>query len=139
MHLEADYLSPSRAGGGVRHSSLCVYEVMTPIGGPGRALPSEDVARSPSDSLGWPVAAAVAAIGLLVVGVIVWRMWGAPMYCPPPPALRCLNTAPYHRLHPLRAEALWAASALSALIGLFWASRILIGRRRVGRPGGVGA
>jgi hypothetical protein len=87
--------------------------------------------------MAWPITAAVAAIGFLVVGVLVWRMWG-PIYCPPPPALRCYNTAPFHRLHPLRAEALWAMSALSALIGLIWATRIRIGRRGVARPGGLG-
>jgi len=111
--------------------------------------------RSPSDSLGWPVAAAGAAVVFLVVGTMMWSVWG-PRYCPAHSGLAphftsssgslvtshthlgCVDIAPQHRMHPLRAEALWAVSALSALIGLFWAAGILVGRRSVARPDGLG-
>jgi hypothetical protein len=66
-----------------------------------------------------PVATAVAAVALLVAGAVVWRMTSTPG--PAPPGSRGITfvyLAPPHRLHPLRAELLWAASALLALVGI---------------------
>lgn len=112
--------------------------------------------RRSFDSMVWPVAAAAVAFGFLVVGVMVWSVWGR-MYCPghlglgpehtPPPGSlvtshsrwACLDVGPQHRLHPYRAEALWAASGLSAFVALIWAAHIFIGRSvRGARPGGLG-
>ena len=55
----------------------------------------------------------VVAVALFVAGIVTWRMFSTWPHCsghfscgaPPPP----------HRLHPLRAELLWAASAFFAL------------------------
>ena len=77
-----------------------------------------------------PVIAVVAAVALFVAGVVVWRMTSTPgpvspgrrgiffVYFPPP-----------HRLHPLRAELLWAVSAVFALVAF------ATGLRQRGRPG----
>jgi hypothetical protein len=68
------------------------------------------------------VVAAVTAVALFVAGVVVWRMT-APVYPAVPrcPANSlCYNPFPAfaHRLHPLRAEMLWVASALLALLAI---------------------
>jgi len=94
--------------------------------------------RQRFDSLAWPVAAVVAAFGFLVLGVVVWHKWGPGPGGTACDASRCFQFRPSHREHPLRAEAIWTASALLALIGLFWAARILVGRRGVARPDGLG-
>jgi hypothetical protein len=71
-----------------------------------------------------PLIALVLAVALFVAGVVEWRMFspacdtklvGCRLALPPP-----------HRLHPLRAELLWAASAFFGLVALgvgLWAWR----------------
>ena len=84
-----------------------------------------------------PVAAMLLALALLVAGVVTWRMFsGLP---PHHPSHRVAGPSvvayfyPVHRLHPLRAELLWAASAVFALIAVGAGLRA---RRRptAGRP-----
>lgn len=86
------------------------------------------------------MAALVAGVALFAGGVVAWRMMSpvhAPSSCLPP----CSNSlapsfaAPY-RLHPLRAELLWAASGAFVLVALGFA---LSGRRgrTAGHPAGV--
>jgi hypothetical protein len=74
-----------------------------------------DVRRRP-----WliPLTTFVAAITLFVAGIVVWRMLSTPLApkCPTVVLGPCLTSVPPHRLHPLRAEVLWAASAVFALI-----------------------
>jgi hypothetical protein len=57
------------------------------------------------------------AVTLLIAGVLTWRMMPGVRPCPPN-ALCGLTVLPVHRLHPLRAELLWAASAVFALIAV---------------------
>ena len=73
-----------------------------------------------------------AAMALAIAGVVTWRMTS--MY---PPAPRCpanslcydaLPQYPY-RLHPIRAELLWAAGAACLI-----AAVAISGGRRLGRP-----
>jgi len=61
-----------------------------------------------------PTAAAAVALALFIAGVVTWRMMPGIPYCPPNSL--CYLPLPAHRLHPLRAELLWAASAVFALI-----------------------
>ncbi len=61
-----------------------------------------------------PTAAAVVALALFVAGVVTWRMM--PGVRPCPPNSLCFMPLPPHRLHPLRAELLWVASAVFGLI-----------------------
>ncbi len=63
-----------------------------------------------------PAVAAVVALGLFVAGMVTWRM--TPGVRPCPPNSLCLTLLPPHRLHPLRAELLWAASAVFGLIAV---------------------
>jgi hypothetical protein len=60
-----------------------------------------------------PVGAAAIAVCLFIGGVIVWRIVSPEPFCPP--NTFCALQGPPHRLHPLRAEALWAASGLFAI------------------------
>jgi hypothetical protein len=70
-----------------------------------------------------PAVATLAAVAFFVAGVVAWRMTGVPpeghFKCPPN-ALCGTSIVPDlpHRLHPLQAELLWAASALLALVGV---------------------
>jgi hypothetical protein len=84
-----------------------------------------------------PALAAVAAIACFVAGVVTWRMFSparGPVTFPcPANSLGCgyaLALAP-HRLHPLRAELLWAASAALALVAV--GTALLVNRRGSGR------
>ena len=69
-----------------------------------------------------PVGASVAAVALFAAGVVAWRM-RQPL---PTGWTAYASTANHvtvyyharHRLHPLRAEALWAAGAVFALVAL---------------------
>jgi hypothetical protein len=63
-----------------------------------------------------PVLASLIAVALLVAGVRAWRMVSQPI-CYVAGRLLCV-VSPEHRLHPLRAELLWAASAVCALIAV---------------------
>lgn len=73
-----------------------------------------------------PVAAAVAAVAPFAAGVVVWRMTGLALAPNAVPCLADHGCAIYgvrgpgipHRLHPLRAEMLWAASALFAVVAI---------------------
>jgi hypothetical protein len=64
-------------------------------------------------------------VGLILAGVVVWRQMSALPYCPPgvPCPLMPLMPPP-HRLHPVRAEALWAAGVLCLGVGAYWAARV---------------
>jgi predicted small integral membrane protein len=57
-----------------------------------------------------------ASIFLLVAGVVVWREMSPPPMCPPN-AFCAFHLFSPRRLHPLRAELLWAASAAFAVVG----------------------
>jgi hypothetical protein len=72
--------------------------------------------------------AAVAAVALFAAGVVVWRMTSAPEAGPVGGVLYVI-IRPSHRLHPLRAESLWAASAPFAVVA------IGISLRQKRRPG----
>jgi hypothetical protein len=61
-----------------------------------------------------PTAAAAVALALFIAGVLTWRMM--PGVRPCPPNTLCVLPLGAHRLHPLRAELLWAASAIFALV-----------------------
>jgi predicted small integral membrane protein len=69
-----------------------------------------------------PVAIAVIAVGLLIAGIVTWQMTSSGGHCPV--NARCAFKP--HRHHPLRAELLWAASALLAII----AAEIALWQRR---------
>ena len=69
-----------------------------------------------------PVLASLIAVALLVAGVVAWRMMAtsfAGASCPPQTSCSLAPEfrAP-HRLHPLRAELLWAASAAFAFLAV---------------------
>jgi hypothetical protein len=67
--------------------------------------------------------AAVAAVALFVAGVVVWRMTSTPAR-PVSRGIGVVDLAPPHRRHPLRAELLWAASALFAVAAIgIWLRR----------------
>ncbi|MGH3427231.1 MAG: hypothetical protein ACRDQZ_06645 [Mycobacteriales bacterium] len=76
-----------------------------------------------------PVIASVAAAALLVAGVVVWRMYSHPSPCEVDHRPFFCGGSPVYRLHPLRAELLWAASALLAVASI----GIWVRQRR--RPG----
>jgi hypothetical protein len=57
--------------------------------------------------------ALVAAVALFMAGVVEWRMFSTV-----PRDSGFLALPPPHRLHPLRAELLWAASGSFVLAGL---------------------
>jgi hypothetical protein len=59
-------------------------------------------------------AAAAVALALFIAGVVTWRMMPGLPSCPPNSL--CYLPLSTHRLHPLRAELLWAASAIFAVI-----------------------
>jgi hypothetical protein len=61
-----------------------------------------------------PTIASVAAAALFVAGVIEWRMFSTLPACPADAF--CGAPPPVYRLHPLRAELLWAASAVFGLL-----------------------
>ena len=66
-------------------------------------------------------AAAAAAVVFFVAGVVVWRMYGSPAgHCNGggPVLYLCGRGFGSHRLHPLRAELLWAASVVLALVAV---------------------
>jgi hypothetical protein len=72
-----------------------------------------------------PVGAAAIAICLFIAGVVVWRMMPpqpSPPLCPAH-ALCGFLPESSHRLHPVRAELLWAASGLFSIIALSSALR----------------
>ncbi len=71
-----------------------------------------------------PCVSFAAAACFLVVGFVVWRQMPT---LPCPPNAVCTFTFPPHRLHPLRAEFLWAAGGLCAMLGVVTSPR-LIGR-----------
>jgi hypothetical protein len=61
-----------------------------------------------------PTVAAALALAFFIAGVVTWRMMPDMPSCSPNSL--CFELLPSHRLHPLRAELLWAASAVFALI-----------------------
>jgi hypothetical protein len=69
-----------------------------------------------------PLILAAVGLALVVVGVIVWRQMSAVPPCPP--GTFCATTEPPHRLHPLRAEALWVVGGVCLVAAAFWAVRV---------------
>ncbi|MEP6642101.1 MAG: hypothetical protein ABJB93_09370 [Gaiellales bacterium] len=63
-----------------------------------------------------PTAAGAGALALFIAGVLTWRMMPGIPGCSP--NTLCPAVVPADRLHPLRAELLWAASAAFALIAV---------------------
>lgn len=61
-----------------------------------------------------PAVAAAMAVAFFIAGVVVWRMMSQ-VQCHSVGGLTCVLLPP-HRLHPLRAELLWAVSAVFALV-----------------------
>lgn len=78
-------------------------------------------------------AAFAAAACLLVAGTVVWRQMSSPPACPSD--VLCLLAGPAHRLHPLRAELLWAAGGLCVAVGIWAWLTTLRGRRMPRTPG----
>jgi len=64
-----------------------------------------------------PLIALVAATGLFIAGVVTWRMM-SPDFLSWPTHRSLAPGRPPYRLHPLRAELLWAASGFVALAAL---------------------
>jgi hypothetical protein len=82
-----------------------------------------------------PAAIAVIAAAFLIAGVLTWQVMSAGVPCPAHET--CVTGIKHHRLHPVRAELLWAISALLAIIA---AEVALWQRRQVSlRSGRVGA
>jgi hypothetical protein len=71
-----------------------------------------------------------AAACLLVAGTVVWRQMSS--WPPCPSNAFCAPVVPAYRLHPLRAELLWAAGGLCVAVGI-WASLTTLRGRRIPR------
>jgi hypothetical protein len=69
------------------------------------------------------------AVAFLIAGVVVWRMMSQ-VQCHAVGGLTCVLLPP-HRLHPLRAEALWAVSALCGLVAIGISLRLWRPRARL--------
>jgi len=67
---------------------------------------------------GWLIStiALVVTLALFVAGLVTWRMFSTLPACPP--HVICGAPPPPHRLHPFRAELLWGASAVFALVAV---------------------
>ena len=80
-----------------------------------------------------PALIGAAAVACLIAGIVTWQMTSSGAHCPPQVA--CVVKP--HRHHPLRAELLWAVSALLAII----AAEVALWQRRQGayRRGDFGA
>jgi hypothetical protein len=76
-----------------------------------------------------------AAACLLVAGTVVWRLMSSPPPCPA--NAMCVLAEPAYRLHPLRAELLWAAGGLCVAAGIWASLTTLRGRRRMARTPGL--
>jgi len=76
-----------------------------------------------------PAVAALAAVVSFGAGVVVWRMMSQ-VQCHAFGGLTCVLLPP-HRLHPLRAEALWAVSALCGLVAIGVSLRLWRPRARL--------
>ena len=63
----------------------------------------------------WTIALVV-AVAVFIAAVVTWRMFSTLPGCPPNAS--CAAPPPPHRLHPLRAELLWAASGFFVLVAV---------------------
>jgi hypothetical protein len=82
-----------------------------------------------------PAAIAVIAVGFVIAGLLTWQVTSSGVPCPAHHT--CFTAVRPHRLHPVRAELLWAIAALLAIIA---AEVALWQRRQVSlRSGRVGA
>jgi hypothetical protein len=70
------------------------------------------------------------AVAFLIAGVVVWRMMSQGQTCKAVGGLSCVLMPP-HRLHPLRAEVLWAVSALCGLVAIGLSFRLWRPRARL--------
>jgi hypothetical protein len=70
-----------------------------------------------------PTVAAIAAVAFFVAGVVLWRMASPNLHVTSPYHHAVPSALLPHRLHPLRAELLWAASAVLALVAVGTGSR----------------
>lgn len=71
-----------------------------------------------------PAAIAVTAVLFLIAGVVTWQAMSSGVPCPAHEA--CTSAVKRHRLHPVRAELLWAISGLLAII----AAEVALWQRR---------
>jgi hypothetical protein len=62
----------------------------------------------------------VAGVALLLVGLVVWREMSSTPVCPS--GAFCPTYEAAHRLHPVRAEALWALGGLCLVAAACWAA-----------------
>jgi hypothetical protein len=63
-----------------------------------------------------PVASAGLALCLLAAGAIIWQSTSTETFCPGP---TCATHASIrHQIHPMRAEGLWALSAIFGVVAL---------------------
>jgi hypothetical protein len=77
---------------------------------------------------GWVVsgAAMFIALCLFVGGVVAWRMTSIPVQGVCPPRVVCVPMVMQgHRIHPLRAEILWALSGIFVMVAFISAARPL--------------
>jgi hypothetical protein len=81
-----------------------------------------------------PIGAAIIAVALFIAGLVAWRMMSAPHVCSPDVICGVYDPSERHQIHPLRAEGLWALSALFAIIALVSAVRPLTGAGRSAAP-----
>jgi hypothetical protein len=67
-----------------------------------------------------PLALAVVGVAVLLAGLAVWREMSSTPVCPP--GWLCALYGPPHRLHPLRAEVLWAFGVACLVAAACWAA-----------------
>ena len=67
-----------------------------------------------------PLILALVGVALLLIGLVVWREMSSTPVCPP--GTFCPPYGPPHRLHPLRAEALWALGGICLVAAACWAA-----------------
>jgi hypothetical protein len=70
----------------------------------------------------------IAAVVCFVAGLIVWSQMSQPPVCSS--GYLCALYGPPYRLHPLRAELLWGASAAFALLAI-WSTLLVVRKARL--------
>jgi hypothetical protein len=63
-----------------------------------------------------PAVSAAIALCLLAAGAMIWQIASAETFCPGP--LCATHATVQHQIHPLRAEGLWALSAIFTVVAL---------------------
>jgi hypothetical protein len=72
---------------------------------------------------GGPLILAAVGLALVVAGVVVWGQVSAVPACPDGYLCALVSDA-RHRVHPLRAEALWVVGGLCLVAAACWAARV---------------